>query len=118
MSVRAMKAGAVDFLTKPVKKEALLSAVANALAQDDSNRKSRERATDLRSRLESLTPRERAVFGYVVSGKLNKQTAVALGISERTVKFHRARLMEKLEVESLAELIHIAEQLQTDKSKA
>jgi FixJ family two-component response regulator len=111
MSVRAMKAGAVDFLTKPVERQALLSAVQNALARDAENRMARDRVGLWRSRLETLTARERAVFTLVVAGKLNKQIAAELGTSERTVKAHRAQVMEKMQVTSLAELVHVAEQL-------
>ena len=111
MSVRAMKAGAVDFLTKPVERQALLNAVRNALARDEDNRKARERDGTLRARVEALTPRERTVFTLVVAGKANKQIAAELGISERTVKAHRARVMEKMQVASLAELVHVADQL-------
>jgi FixJ family two-component response regulator len=112
MSVRAMKAGAVDFLTKPVTREALLNAVQSALARDTENRTARKKVGTLRSRYESLTPRERAVFAFVNAGKLNKQIARELGTSERTVKAHRAKVMEKMHVTSLAELVHLAEQLQ------
>ncbi|HEV3085018.1 MAG TPA: response regulator transcription factor [Gemmataceae bacterium] len=112
MSVRAMKAGAVDFLTKPVKREALLNAVQSALAHDAENRAARETAGTLRSLYEGLTPRERAVFALVTAGKLNKQIAIELGTSDRTVKAHRAKVMEKMHVASLAELVHVAEQLQ------
>jgi FixJ family two-component response regulator len=111
MSVRAMKAGAVDFLTKPVEREALLTAVRNAPARDADNRAVRTRANALHSCYDTLTPRERAVFALVVAGKLNKHIAAELGISERTVKAHRAQVMEKMHVTSLAELVHIAEQL-------
>ena len=114
MSVRAMKAGAVDFLTKPVKRETLLNAVQTALARDAENRSARERAGVLRSHYETLTPRECAVFNLVVAGKLNKQIATELGTSERTVKSHRAQVMEKMHVDSLAELVHVAEHLQAD----
>jgi FixJ family two-component response regulator len=116
MSVRAMKAGAVDFLTKPVQRDTLLSAVRSALARDADNRAARGRASALRSRYETLTERERAVFSLVVAGKLNKHIATELAISERTVKAHRAQVMEKMHVRSLAELVHIAEQLQAGAS--
>ena len=112
MSVRTMKAGAVDFLTKPVMRETLLNAVQTALARDAENRKSRERVGALRARYQSLTPREREVFRRVVAGKLNKQIASELGASERTVKAHRAHVMAKMQVDSLAELVRVAEQLQ------
>jgi FixJ family two-component response regulator len=113
MSVRAMKAGAVDFLTKPVERKALLDAVRNALARDAANRLAREQEGILQARAESLTSRERAVFNLVVAGKLNKQIAGELGNSERTVKAHRAQVMEKLQVTSLADLVRVAEKLQT-----
>jgi FixJ family two-component response regulator len=116
MSVRAMKAGAVDFLTKPVQREALLSAVQNALARDAENRIARDRLGILRSRFDTLTSRERAVLTLVVAGKLNKQIAAELGTSERTVKAHRAHVIEKMQVTSLAELIHVAEHLDGGKS--
>src|SRR5262249_17751433 len=112
MSVRAMKAGAVDFLTKPVQRAALLSAVQAALARDAENRMARDKLGQLRSRFETSTSRERAVFTLVVAGKLNKQIAAELGTSERTVKAHRAQVMAKMQVASLAELVHVAEQLQ------
>jgi FixJ family two-component response regulator len=112
MSVRAMRAGAVDFLTKPVQREALLSAVRNALARDAENRAARCSTSELCLRYETLTQRERAVFALVVAGKLNKHIAVELGVSERTVKAHRAAVMEKMRVTSLAELVHLADQLQ------
>lgn len=113
MSVRAIRAGAVDFLTKPVQREALLSAIEAALARDAQQRSSRQRECALKASFESLTARERAVFGLVVSGKLNKQIAAELGMAERTVKAHRAQVMEKMHVASLAELIRAAEQLET-----
>jgi RNA polymerase sigma factor (sigma-70 family) len=111
MCARAMKAGAVDFLTKPVQRQALLNAVRNALARDEESRRAREQEGTLRARLETLTPRERAVFTLVVAGKANKQIAAALGASECTVKAHRAQVMEKLQVASLAELVHVADRL-------
>ena len=111
MSVRALKAGAVDFLTKPVRRETLLQAVRTALASSAERRATRELLHSLRSRYESLTPREREVFAQVVSGKLNKQIAAELGACERTVKAHRAHVMEKMQLTSLAELVHAADQL-------
>jgi FixJ family two-component response regulator len=111
MSVGAMKAGAVDFLTKPAKRDAILLAVQNALARDRENRANRGTEMALHSHFEALTPREQSVFAQVVAGKLNKQIATDLGVSERTVKAHRAQVMEKLQATSLAELVHIAERL-------
>jgi len=116
MSVRAMKTGAVDFLTKPVKKEALLQAVQAALARDAERRTAREQFLKRRAGIESLTPREREVFDLVTAGKLNKQIAAELGTAERTVKAHRANIMEKMQVESLAELVHIAAELRATAS--
>ena len=110
-SVRAMKAGAVDFLTKPVQRETLLLAVQNALERDATERKSRAILRELRRRYETLTAREREVLAHVVSGKLNKQIAFALGPSERTIKAHRASIMDKLGVQSVAELARIAQDL-------
>jgi len=115
-SVRAMKSGAVDFLTKPVQKEALLSAVENALARDAENRIARDQSAKLRSRFDGLSSRERAVFSLVAEGKLNKQIGAELGISERTVKAHRAQVMEKMQFDSLAELIRVAQHLSFCKS--
>ena len=112
MSVRAMKAGAIDFLTKPVQREALLCAVRTALRQAATNRSLQARVSSLQARSSALTQRERAVFALVVKGMLNKQVAAALGIAERTVKAHRARVMAKMQVESLAELVRIADQLE------
>ena len=111
-SVQAMKTGAVDFLTKPVKREALLQAVKAALAQDAERRTDREQSQKLRAAFEHLTPREREVFKQVTAGKLNKQIAAELGTAERTVKAHRANIMEKMQVQSLAELVRIATVLQ------
>jgi len=111
MSVRAMKAGEVDFLTKPVRREALLAAVRAALARDAATRAIREGLRALRARYESLTPREREVFAGIVAGKLNKQIAAELGTAERTVKAHRAQVMAKMQAESVADLVHTAAQL-------
>ena len=110
-SVRAMKAGAVDFLTKPVRREALLSAVQNAVAIDAKGRGERAVLRELQDRYEKLTPREREVLVHVVSGRLNKQIASDLVAAERTVKAHRASIMEKLGVHSVAELVRLAQEL-------
>lgn len=110
-SVRAMKAGAVDFLTKPVKRATLLRAVQNALEFDATERKSRAILREVRRSYETLTAREREVLAHVVSGKLNKQIAFDLGTSERTIKAHRAHIMDKLAIGSIAELVRFAESL-------
>ena len=110
-SVRAMKGGAVDFLTKPVEPEVLLRAVAIALARDDELRGSRMRLALARSRWATLTDREREVFERVVKGTLNKLIAADLGISERTVKAHRHEVMAKMGARSVAELVETAQQL-------
>jgi FixJ family two-component response regulator len=112
-SVRAMKAGAVDFLTKPIKRDLLLGAVRTALARDLRLHTSREQLRDLRTRFAKLTPREREVFDLVVAGRLNKQIAVELGMAERTVKAHRGQVMAKMQVTSLAELVHLADKMQS-----
>lgn len=110
-SVRAMKAGAVDFLTKPVNRTDLFEAIQRALARDETTRSARAEALVLGERFESLTPRERAVFDSLVAGRLNKEIAAELGVAERTVKAERARLMAKLGAGSAAELGAIAERL-------
>ena len=110
-SVRAMKAGAVDFLTKPVERDTLLDAIRRALERDALQRAARDEADRLRALFASLTPREREVFDRIVAGKLNKQIADELGIAERTVKVHRAQIMAKLGVGSAAELGRLAERL-------
>ena len=112
-SVRAMKTGAVDFLTKPVKRDVLLNAVRAALARDIRLHTSYEQVRDLRVRFAKLTPREQKVFELVVAGRLNKQIAAELGISERTVKVHRAQVMTKMRVTSLAELVHLADMMRS-----
>jgi FixJ family two-component response regulator len=109
--IHAMRDGAVDFLTKPVKKENLFAAVERALVRDAAERAQRARKRDLRHRFEQITPREREVLAHVISGKLNKQIAFDLGASERTIKAHRASIMEKLNVQSVAELVRLTEQL-------
>jgi FixJ family two-component response regulator len=110
-SVRAMKAGAVDFLAKPVKRETLLEALRRALARDARQRAAREGGDRLRTLFASLTSREREVFDRIVAGKLNKEIAHEMGISERTVKGERAQVMTKLGTGSAAELGALAERL-------
>jgi len=105
MSVRAMKAGAEDFLPKPFDDEELLKAVARALNKSQREQNERTEATEIRRRLSSLTPREREVLCHVVAGQLNKQIAVDLSIAEKTFKVHRARVMEKMGASSLAGLV-------------
>jgi len=116
MTVRAMKAGAVDFLTKPIKREELLGAVRTALARDLHVQTSREQRNELRTRFKKLTPRERAVSELVVAGKLNKQIASDLGMAERTVKAHRAQVMTKMQASSLAELVRLADRMENGQS--
>ena len=110
-SVRAMKAGAEDFLTKPVGKDRLVAAIERAVGDYAAKRERHLRLTRLRNHLSTLTPRERQVFELVVRGKLNKQIAFDLGTTERTVKAHRMKVMEKFRVHSLAELVSAAERL-------
>lgn len=110
-SVRAIKAGAVDFLTKPVRRADLLHAVQAALHHARDQHESAVAAAGLRSRLAQLTPREREVFAHVIAGKLNKVIAAGLGTTEQTIKVHRARVMEKLGVDSVAELVRVAQQV-------
>jgi len=108
-SVQAMKQGAFDFLSKPAKDKDLLTAVRAAFERDTVVRQERAKLFEIRARLDALTPREREVLQHVVSGKLNKQIAGDLGIAEATVKMHRAHVMEKMKVESVAELTRLTE---------
>jgi FixJ family two-component response regulator len=111
MTVRAMRDGAVDFLTKPVDRELLFASIERALAIGGERQAAADHRQLLRDRYETLTARERAVFSRVSDGRLNKQIAAELGISERTIKAHRAQVMEKMRVESVAELVRAADVL-------
>lgn len=111
MTVRAMKAGAVDFLPKPFEDQDLLNAVRQAIAKDVQARQEQADVTVLQQRVDALTPREREVLELVVSGMLNKQVGHQLGITEKTIKVHRAQVMHKMQAGSLAELVRMAEKV-------
>ena len=108
-SVQAMKHGAFDFFSKPVKEKDLLPAVRAAIERDAVARREQAKLSEIRARLDTLTPREREVLEHVVAGKLNKQIASDLGITEATVKMHRARVMTKMKVQGVADLVRLAE---------
>lgn len=112
MSVRAMKDGAVDFLTKPIRDQDLLDAISNALSRDKARRRQDQDASDLRRRYRTLSVREREVMSLVAHGRLNKQAAADLDISETTIKAHRRSVMQKMQADTLADLVRMADRLQ------
>ena len=114
-SVRAMKAGALDFLTKPVKEKDLVDAIQRAESRDAELRLLHSELDSIQARINTLTPREREVFTHVVAGRLNKQIAGELGTVEKTIKVHRSRMMEKLGLRTVADLVRMAEKAQVSK---
>jgi FixJ family two-component response regulator len=111
MTVRAMKAGAIDFLAKPFRQQEMLDAVATAIERDRKRREDDKMISNVQARVETLTPRERDVLALVAAGLMNKQVAAELGIAEITVKIHRGRVMKKMGTRSLADLVRITETL-------
>ena len=114
-SVRAMKAGAIDFLTKPVKEQDLIEALSRAEARDAKLRRIQSELESMQAKLKRLTPREHEVLTYVVAGRLNKQIAGELGTVEKTIKVHRSRMMEKLGIRTVADLVRMTEKLEVSK---
>jgi len=117
MSVEAMKKGAVDFLTKPFQDKELLQAIEEGIEKDTRARAEYDETLDIRRRIGRLTPREKEILGYIITGMLNKQIAFELGIAEKTVKVHRGRILEKLCVGSVAELVRLAEKVSIKPAK-
>jgi len=118
MSVRAMKAGAIEFLTKPLREQDLLDAVQSGLDRDRARRESDKAVQKIRAQYDQLTPREQEVIGYVASGLMNKQIAAEIGVSEITVKVHRGNLMRKMGARSLAELVRMVDQIGVSRPKS
>src|SRR5262245_41335871 len=118
MTVRAMKAGAIDFLSKPFRDQDMLDAVATAIERDRKRRQDEKINSDLRAHFDSLTPREQEVLGFVAAGLMNKQIAAEIGLAEITVKIHRGHIMKKMGARSLADLVRMAEMLGVRRAKA
>jgi FixJ family two-component response regulator len=118
ISVRAMKSGAIEFLTKPINEQQLLDAVQAGIELDRVNRQDNALATELRARFDSLTPREREIMSLVVSGKVNKQIGFQVGLSEMTVKVHRSHVMQKMQAKSVVDLVRMADKLGVSAPKA